>query len=377
MMTVLPPVDEIRHLLGRLHANDITWFQHREAAGDLAWIHDRLPDSDRPDLHDHIEAGDLHWLRGRLGLVLRTESVDGLDATSLDLWTRPATVASSDDPADAGVAAVGTATVATAGVGTTAVATVATAAAGAALSRADVSRPPAANHDERRRMAALLLLPVGLLAAIGLGVGLNRWADNGKDASVGKVLSFETATPTDTAAASDTSIATEPTAAPDPVAATADIVDTLSGTGGFTKLAAALQAAGITETLKGAGPYTLFAPNDAAFDALSPGLLAALLRPENKATLVKVLSYHVIEGVLTTSDVKNGTVASGGVATLEGPEGSGLDLAPTADTFLVNDVKVLAADIKASNGIVHVIEKVLLPADVDLSALGEPATTVA
>lgn len=354
MMSALPPVDDIRHLLGRLHANDIAWFQQRDTAGDLAWIHDRLPESDRSEMNARIGAGDLNWVRQRLGVVLRHESVEGLDTSGLDLWAASSPTATGADATLESSSIHGAAT------GGIAVATEAAATTSA--------------REERRRRAALLLLPVGLLAAIGLGVGLNRWADNGKNVVVGTVLSADTTASAETAAASETTVAATTAVAADSVVAAADIVDTAAGTGGFTKLTAALQAAGLTDALKGPGPFTVFAPNDAAFDALPDGVLTELLKPKNKATLAKVLTYHVLAQSLPSSEIKK-TIASGASATFTTLEGSKLDIAPTADTIRVNDVEIVAPDVAASNGIIHVIDRVLLPKDVSLVSAANPGST--
>lgn len=143
-----------------------------------------------------------------------------------------------------------------------------------------------------------------------------------------------------------------------PVAA--DIVGVASSTEGFTTLVTALGAAGLVETLQGEGPFTVFAPNDEAFAALPEGLVAKLLMPENKDVLVAILTYHVVPGKVTSTEVVAGDVAS--------VEGSTITLA-TNGGVQVNDATVLLADVEASNGVIHVIDKVLVPPTVDLSTL--------
>lgn len=124
----------------------------------------------------------------------------------------------------------------------------------------------------------------------------------------------------------------------------------------FKTLTAALKAAGLTETLSGKGPFTVFAPTDAAFAALPQDALQELLKPENKDILVKILSYHVVPGNVTSTDLK-----SGEVKTVEGgPVNVQVD---SAKGVTVNDAKVVQPDIKASNGIIHAIDKVILPPD--------------
>ncbi len=124
----------------------------------------------------------------------------------------------------------------------------------------------------------------------------------------------------------------------------------------FKTLTAALKAAGLTETLSGKGPFTVFAPTDAAFAALPQDALQELLKPENKDILVKILSYHVVPGNVTSSDLK-----SGEVKTVEG--GAVNVQVDAAKGVVVNDAKVVQPDIKASNGVIHAIDKVMLPPD--------------
>lgn len=132
-----------------------------------------------------------------------------------------------------------------------------------------------------------------------------------------------------------------------------DIVDTAIGAGNFTTLVAAVQAAGLVDTLKGPGPFTVFAPTDAAFAALPAGTVEDLLKPENKDKLVAILTYHVLPGKVMSTDLTEGmkakTVQGGEVTiTLEG--------GPKVDGAAIS-----APDIAASNGVIHVIDAVILP----------------
>ena len=138
------------------------------------------------------------------------------------------------------------------------------------------------------------------------------------------------------------------------------IVDVASTTEGFSTLVAALSAAELVETLSGEGPFTVFAPTDDAFAALPAGVLDALLLPENKATLVKILTYHVVSGMVMAADVTDGDVAT--------VEGQTIKLA-TKDGVTVNGAKVVQADVMADNGVIHVIDAVILPPGVDAAAL--------
>jgi len=138
------------------------------------------------------------------------------------------------------------------------------------------------------------------------------------------------------------------------------IVDVAVGAGNFGTLVAAVTAADLVETLSGAGPFTVFAPTDEAFAALPAGVLDALLLPENKATLAKILTYHVVSGQVMAADVTDGDVAT--------VEGQTIKLS-TMDGVSVNGAKVVAADVAASNGVIHAIDAVILPPDVDVAKL--------
>lgn len=132
-----------------------------------------------------------------------------------------------------------------------------------------------------------------------------------------------------------------------------DIVDTAAGAGSFTTLVAAVQAAGLADTLKGEGPFTVFAPTDDAFAALPEGTVETLLKPENKDQLVAILTYHVIAGKVMSGDLSNNMMAT----TVQGGE---LKIM-TEGGVSVNGANVTAADIETSNGVIHVIDAVILP----------------
>jgi uncharacterized surface protein with fasciclin (FAS1) repeats len=133
-----------------------------------------------------------------------------------------------------------------------------------------------------------------------------------------------------------------------------DIVDTAVANGSFKTLAAALQAAGLVETLKGAGPFTVFAPTDAAFAKLPPGTVETLLKPENRDRLRQVLTYHVVAGRVGSAAVVKMTSA----ATVSGDT---VTISVKGGSVMLNDAKVVTADVAASNGVIHVIDTVLLP----------------
>lgn len=132
-----------------------------------------------------------------------------------------------------------------------------------------------------------------------------------------------------------------------------DIVDTAIGAGSFGTLVAAVQAAGLVDTLKGEGPFTVFAPTDEAFAKLPAGTVEDLLKPENKDKLIAILTYHVVAGKVMSTDLSNGMKA----ATVQGGEITIM----TEGGVKVDDANVVTADIEASNGVIHVIDSVILP----------------
>src|SRR5690606_39088112 len=137
-------------------------------------------------------------------------------------------------------------------------------------------------------------------------------------------------------------------------AADKDIVDTAVDAGSFKTLVAALKAAGLVETLKGAGPFTVFAPTDAAFAALPAGTVESLLMPANKDKLVALLTYHVVPGSYTAARV-------GGLDQATTVNGDSVDIRAGAGGVMIDDARVVTADVMSSNGVIHVIDKVLMP----------------
>ena len=133
-----------------------------------------------------------------------------------------------------------------------------------------------------------------------------------------------------------------------------DIVDTAVGAGSFNTLVAAVKAAELVDTLKGAGPFTVFAPTDAAFAKLPAGTLDSLLKPENKAKLQAILTYHVVSGKVMAADVVK-------LKTAKTVQGQDLTIKVEGDTVMVDNAKVTKTDIGCSNGVIHVIDTVVLP----------------
>ncbi|MEM8621849.1 MAG: fasciclin domain-containing protein [Actinomycetota bacterium] len=181
-------------------------------------------------------------------------------------------------------------------------------------------------------------LAVGVTAAV---IALSACGDDGNDST-------------------DTTTAATEAESDDGATASGTIVDVALEAGTFNTLVAAVTAAGLAETLSGEGPFTVFAPDDDAFAALPVEVLDALLLPENQGTLADILTYHVVSGEVFAADITDGDVTT--------VEGQDVTLA-TEGGVTVNGVSVVTPDITASNGVIHVIDGVLLPPDVDLDAL--------
>ena len=141
--------------------------------------------------------------------------------------------------------------------------------------------------------------------------------------------------------------------APAEPTAEATIVDVAASAGSFQILTAALQATGLVDTLSQEGPFTVFAPTDEAFAALPEGTLEELMKPENRETLAAILTYHVVPGKVTSDQIQSGEVST--------VQGSSVDVAVEDGMVMVNDAKVVQPDIEAGNGVIHVIDKVILP----------------
>ena len=151
-----------------------------------------------------------------------------------------------------------------------------------------------------------------------------------------------------------------------PMYATKDIIDNAVNSKDHTTLVAAVKAAGLVDTLKGPGPFTVFAPTNEAFAALPAGTVDTLLKPENKATLTKVLTYHVVAGKTDAAMLMKAIAAGGGKATLKTVSGGTLTATQSGNTVMVTDesggsARVTIADVMQSNGVIHVVDKVLLP----------------
>jgi len=145
-----------------------------------------------------------------------------------------------------------------------------------------------------------------------------------------------------------------------------NIIENAVNSKDHTTLVAAVKAAGLVETLEGKGPFTVFAPTNEAFAKLPPGTVETLLKPENKATLVKILTYHVVSGDYTAADLMKMAKKGGGKATLKTVEGDPLTISENGMKLFVSGEKsgvaeVTISNVKQSNGVIHVINTVLLP----------------
>jgi uncharacterized surface protein with fasciclin (FAS1) repeats len=151
-----------------------------------------------------------------------------------------------------------------------------------------------------------------------------------------------------------------------PMYPTKNIIENAVNSKDHTTLVAAVKAAGLVETLSGAGPFTVFAPTNAAFEKLPAGTVENLLKPENKATLTAVLTYHVVAGKLSAADVANAIKAGNGTATLTTVQGGKLQAMMSGKDVLLKDEKgntskITIFDVNQSNGVIHVVESVVLP----------------
>jgi uncharacterized surface protein with fasciclin (FAS1) repeats len=347
MTLASPPTETLRHLQDRLRANDVPWFLDRYRCGDLAWLRDHVPPGAYDEMGERIDAGDLDWLRLRLaGLPQFTQS--GLAAAALAV-----------DGAHLGAAAAAAGSI-----------------KGVGIAAADARVAP-----RKRGVWIVGALLLGAALSAGFLAWLNRDATTSPDTSV-SVLTVAAAVspdsaPADTGTSVDTTTVvsaietTTPTGSVKAPAAIGDVLATLKAAGSFSTLVAAVENIEMSASLESPGAFTMFAPTDTAFAALPPGVLDALLKPENREVLAKVLGYHVLRnaGKLTAGAVKDGSVVT--------VEGSSIEATHVDGRLVVNGVNVTTADVAASNGLVHVIDAVLIPPSVDVpSLLGDVPATV-
>jgi uncharacterized surface protein with fasciclin (FAS1) repeats len=169
------------------------------------------------------------------------------------------------------------------------------------------------------------------------------------------VVSFAFVTACTPPAAKEEAAPAAPVEAPAPAPVVVDVVDTAVANGSFTSLVAAVQAAGLAETLKGPGPFTVFAPNDDAFKKLPAADLAKLLEPAQKEKLAGILTHHVVPGNIKAADIADGK------SEVETVGKTKLAIEKSADGVTVGGAKVIATDVAASNGVIHVVDTVIMP----------------
>ena len=179
-------------------------------------------------------------------------------------------------------------------------------------------------------------------------------------------LALASSTLTGTAALGNHHKMSNPTVGGAAMAPAKNIVENASAAPNLTTLVAAVKAAGLVDTLASPGPFTVFAPTNTAFEKLPAGTVGTLVKPENKATLTKVLTYHVVAGKLTSTDIVAAIKAGGGTATLTTVAGAKLSARLSGNSVVITDGKggqatVTTVDLMQSNGVVHVIDSVLLP----------------
>jgi uncharacterized surface protein with fasciclin (FAS1) repeats len=211
------------------------------------------------------------------------------------------------------------------------------------------------------------LLAVALVAACALSACNKPDADASADSAAMANDAMAPAVGNDAAMAADTAVADEnPTVGGSPMYADKDIIDNAVNSADHTTLVAAVKAAGLVDTLKGPGPFTVFAPTNAAFAALPAGTVDTLLKPAMKADLAKVLTYHVVPGTLDAAALQSQIAAGGGKAELKTVQGESLTATESNGGIALTDSKgniamVTIADVRQSNGVIHVIDKVLMP----------------
>ena len=188
------------------------------------------------------------------------------------------------------------------------------------------------------------------LTALVLGAGVTLVACSGGKGTIIEA-GASGAAPAEASAPAVTPAATAPAAVPDQTPS-GNIVQVAQSAGQFNTLLAAVQAAGLTSTLEGPGPFTVFAPTDAAFAKIPKSTLDSVLA--DKATLTKILTYHVLPGKVTSDEITNGQTA-------QTVEGQSVTFAVNGNSVKVNDANVVQADVLASNGVIHAIDTVLMP----------------
>jgi uncharacterized surface protein with fasciclin (FAS1) repeats len=208
-------------------------------------------------------------------------------------------------------------------------------------------------------------------AALGLGACMNNAANNGngnptRSNTMNNSSAMKSNTAENTSASNGANTSDNPTVGGAAMLRTKDIVDNAVNSKDHTTLVAAVKAAGLVDTLKGPGPFTVFAPTNEAFDKLPKGTVDTLLKPENKAKLTGILTYHVVPGKMDAAAIANAIKDGNGKATMKTVAGGTLTATMEGSDVIVTDekggkAKVTIADVVQSNGVIHVVDTVLMP----------------
>ena len=220
-------------------------------------------------------------------------------------------------------------------------------------------------------MKKTIILTLCIAAAVvGLGACMNSAsnsnAGNMSRSNTGSMQKAANSAPDNSMASNTGSNSDNPTVGGAAMLRTKDIIDNAMNSADHTTLVAAVKAAGLVETLKGPGPFTVFAPSNEAFDKLPKGTVDTLLKPESKATLTKILTYHVVSGKQDAAAIAKAIKDGGGKATFKTVSGGTLSASMEGASVILTDEKggkskVTIADVMQSNGVIHVVDTVLMP----------------
>lgn len=236
---------------------------------------------------------------------------------------------------------------------------------GVTVSGATVSQPDILASNGVIYVIDRVIVPSDTAAAITSKLGANAltlrsFSELTSSRSTSGSMTMSQGASTQTMATESTGMSSNSAMSASGTSATGSIVDIASSNASFKTLTAALKAAGLDKALASGGPYTVFAPTDEAFAALPEGTVEELLKPENRDTLIQILTYHVVPGEKTSTMLESGTA--------ETLAGAPVDVQVSSSGVMVNEAKVVQADIKANNGVIHVIDRVILPSREQMSS---------
>jgi uncharacterized surface protein with fasciclin (FAS1) repeats len=217
-----------------------------------------------------------------------------------------------------------------------------------------------------RRTLSIIILAFAALSFVAMTASAQNPSTQNPSTQNPSAQNPSTQNPSTQTPSAQTSSAQEPMVGGAPMSATKDIVDNASKSADHTTLVTAVKAAGLTDTLKGTGPYTVFAPTNAAFDKLPAGTVDTMLKPENKEMLIKVLTYHIVPGKMDSKTIAAAIKKGNGTATFKTASGGTLTAMMNGNTLVLKDEKggtstVTIADVNQKNGVIHVVDTVLMP----------------